>query len=211
MRIDRQKFFALTAALSAGCAAAPPPAIDLPPPVAPVAPPATATAPPPRPAPPPPLPAAPPKPEPAVECADDDDGSVGICSQLTIAPTCERAESFKMDCQQLTQTYRPAIAEKIATCIVKNAASRKRCPRYSDDAECIRNAVKTACVRSSVREQCIEMMAACTKRRQRITYTLDRCAQLLSASAPGADQNYTFTMAGLQSDGTPWAEGCWLD
>lgn len=213
MRIERREFLALTASLSAACAAAPPAPIELPAAAAPASSATTAPAspePPPPPAAPPQ--AAPPKADPPDECAQEDTGSLAICSQLKIAPTCESAGSYVSGCEQLTSQYRPAVAERIAACIVKNAAGRKRCPRYTDDVECAKNAVKTVCVRTAVREQCADMITACTKRKQRVKYTLDHCAHLLSAAAPSFVSNYTFTMAGLHtSDGTPWAEGCWLD
>ena len=131
MRIERQRFLALTAAMAAGCAAAPPPAIELAAPPAPTAsvetvpsalPPAViASA----------APAAPPPPKAPEECAEEDVGSQAICGQLKIAPTCENAYGAKAACEDLIRMYRPAVAERIASCSVKGAANRKRCPRSS--------------------------------------------------------------------------------
>lgn len=214
MKIDRVRFLALTAALAAACATPQPatPVVDAPPETA--APTASAstvsTLPPSTPtdAPPPAAPA--PIARTPDECDREDVGSLAVCDEMKIAPTCEDAHYRPIGCRQLESEFRPAVAERIATCELK-AAKGKRCPRYADDAQCRRKAVEEVCVREDARAKCAEMIANCKRRTQRVKYTLDQCARMLSAAAPSHVDELVYTLGGIDSQGAPWREGCWID
>ena len=82
--------------------------------------------------------------------------------------------------------------------------------KHPDMHKCIRDAVDTVCIDPAMTARCEKLIGACQARRARVTFTVEQCAKI-ATSTRGELRSWALdTMAGLQGDGTPMAEGCTL-
>lgn len=221
MKIDRNRFLALTASIGMSAASCgrsdaiarvevPPPAG--PEPVADAAAPALASA----------EPAAPPKPPPAAVCPENAVGSLAACDTWKIDPTCESGGP-RDECTSLLdmhssarspdgepEGFQPRVAEAIATCMAKKPVTRATGCKRPDMHKCIRDAVDTVCIDPAMTTRCEKLISACHARHAKVTFSTEQCAKI-ATSTRGALRDWALdAMGGVHHDGTPMGEGCTL-
>ena len=216
MRIDRNIFLHLTAALATACHEEPtaPPAVAMVPTVSsstPASPPesaqvsapvtpgdAAATSPSALASTSAPVSAPAPSSDPT--CSNDI-GTLDACAG--VGPACE---GLAAECRRLGEDLRPRIAQRFAECF---AQAREPACRDKKLGGCMRSAVESACVEPSAASRCQSIMASCRAAGRAPRYTLDQCAKILSATlarGPGK-----WTQVDAERMGSSFAEGCSLD
>lgn len=127
-----------------------------------------------------------------------------IAACKRVSPACE---GLREECMGLTIQLRPRVAEAFAECMAK--ARAKTCRSRSLGA-CMRAAIEGSCADPDATKTCEGLMADCRAKGRAPKYTLDQCAKILSATAPGAEGDWREVDEERMGFG-PSAESCSLE
>ena len=139
---------------------------------------------------------------PATASCNDVGNPIAACKQ--VSPACE---GLREECMGLTSQLRPRVAQAFAECMAK--ARGKSCRSRSLGA-CMRAAIEGSCADPDATKTCEELMAGCRAKGRSPKYTLDQCAKILSATAPGAEGDWREVDEERMGVG-PSAESCSLE
>jgi hypothetical protein len=217
MRVDRERFLFLVAAIAASCSPSTPPVAD---PFVTI--PAASTATPvaaPVPTEPPSMPIASAAPtsesrtgpteeedrgasddgacrakksvsRPSDAACNDDRGTPGDCKAVKLAGGCRSFQFICDQCEAYKRYFKPKVAERAVACVVAQSRTQLRdgCRTY----ECGDEALKSACIDSSVDATCASIASKCNVR-------VDECRELLSGmNAAGRAKIAKCAAAGCQ-------------
>lgn len=125
-------------------------------------------------------------------------------------PACLRVssacEGLREECMDLGAELRPNIAEAWAECMAK---ARPRTCRSHALGACMRAAIEASCIDAEAEKTCEALMAECRTNGRNPKYTLEQCAKVLSATAPGAEGDWRKVDEERLGHG-PSAESCSL-
>lgn len=136
-----------------------------------------------------------------VSCNDVGDPT-SACKR--VSPACE---GLREECMGLANELRPGVAQAFAECMAK--ARGKTCRSRSLGA-CMRAAIEGSCADADATKTCEGLMADCRAKGRSPRYTLDQCAKILSATAPGAEGDWRAVDEERMGFG-PSAESCSLE
>lgn len=145
--------------------------------------------------------------DPGGACDADMVGTLAVCNQWRIDPTCESSGEQLRECRTLYEKggyggLKPRVAQAAAECWAQTPMRSPACK--ANKGRCIRNAVDTACVEPEMRQKCDDLLAECRRRGKRIRYTREQCEKILSATVGQARQDAITALS-------PMNEGCVLD
>lgn len=140
-------------------------------------------------------------------CAADMNGTLAVCAQWRVDPTCESAGEQIRECRTLYEAgpyggFKPRVAQAVAECWANQPVKRPACK--VNKGRCIRAAVDTACVDPAMQKKCDDLLAECQRKGKRVKYTREQCEKILSSVVGQAQRDAMDALA-------PMNEGCVLD
>lgn len=138
----------------------------------------------------------------AVASCNDVGNPLAACKQ--VSPACE---GLREECMSLSVQLRPRVAQAFAECMAKSRG--KTCKPRSLGA-CMRAAIEGSCADPDATKTCEGLMAECHAKGRTPKYTLEQCAKILSATAPGAEGDWREVDEERMGFG-PSAESCSLE
>jgi hypothetical protein len=146
-------------------------------------------------------------------CAEDDVGDpVAVTKAWNIDPTCESAEDVRYSVARFgdQKFFKPRVSQSLAECMARTPfvkATRCKIPDGPDWRKCIKEAVDKACIEPAMLGECERIVADCKTERKPVTFTVEQCARLASATRDLRTISLR-EMRGIGANGVPRKEGC---